>query len=65
MLMARQGVAAGDYQPYKGTYWSKLPATTLGIPTYDPNGMWAMGYYGIMVIETNTGRCQGSAQKLV
>ena len=48
------GVAAGDYQPYKGTYWSKLPATTLGIPTYDPNGMWVMGYYGIMVIETNT-----------
>ena len=48
------GVAAGDYQPYKGTYSSKLPATTLGIPTYDPNGMWVMGYYGIMVIETNT-----------
>lgn len=48
------GVAAGDYQPYEGTYWSKLPATTLGIPTYDPNGMWVMGYYGIMVIETNT-----------
>jgi len=49
-----QGVKAGDYQPYKGTYWSKLPATTLGIPTYDPNGMWVIGYYGIMVIETNT-----------
>jgi len=49
-----QGVAAGDYQPYEGTYWSKLPATTLGIPTYDPNGMWTVGYYGIMVIETNT-----------
>jgi putative spermidine/putrescine transport system substrate-binding protein len=49
-----QGVTAGDYQPYKGTYWSKLPATTLGIPTADPNGMWTIGYYGIMVIETNT-----------
>lgn len=49
-----QGVTAGDYQPYKGTYWSKLPATTLGIPTYDSNGMWTVGYYGIMVIETNT-----------
>ncbi len=49
-----QGVKAGDYQAYKGTYWSKLPATTLGIATYDPTGLWVMGYYGIMVIETNT-----------
>jgi len=49
-----QGVTAGDYQPYKGTFSSKLPATTLGIPTYDPNGLWSVGYYGIMVIETNT-----------
>jgi putative spermidine/putrescine transport system substrate-binding protein len=49
-----QGVAAGDYQPYVGTYASRLPATTLGIPTADPNGMWSIGYYGIMVIETNT-----------
>jgi len=48
------GLAAGDYQPYKGTYWSKLPATTLGIPTADSNGNWVIGYYGIMVIETNT-----------
>jgi len=49
-----QGVTAGDYQPYKGSYWSKLPATTLGIATSDSNGMWTTGYYGIMVIETNT-----------
>jgi putative spermidine/putrescine transport system substrate-binding protein len=49
-----QGITAGDYQAYKGTYWDKLPATTLGIPTYDPDGMWVIGYYGIMVIETNT-----------
>jgi len=49
-----QGVKAGDYQPYKGTYWDKLPATTLGIATYDPTGLWVIGYYGIMVIETNT-----------
>ena len=49
-----QGVKAGDYQAYMGTYSSKLPATTLGIPTSDPNGMWSIGYYGIMVIETNT-----------
>jgi len=48
------GVAAGDYQPYEGTYWSKLPATTLGIPTYDPTGLWTVGYFGIMVFETNT-----------
>ena len=49
-----QGVAAGDYQAYEGTYWSKLPANILGIPTYDPTGLWTVGYYGIMVIETNT-----------
>src|SRR5271157_972630 len=49
-----QGVTAGDYQPYEGTYWSKLPTTTLGIATSDPNGMWTTGYYGIMVFETNT-----------
>jgi putative spermidine/putrescine transport system substrate-binding protein len=49
-----QGITAGDYQAYKGTYWSKLPATTLGIPTSDPNGMWVIGYFGMMVIETNT-----------
>jgi len=49
-----QGVTAGDYQPYVGTYASRLPATTLGIPTADPNGLWSIGYYGIMVLETNT-----------
>jgi len=49
-----QGVAAGNYQPYKVSNWDKLPATTLGIPTYDPNGMWTIGYFGIMVFETNT-----------
>ena len=49
-----QGITAGDYQAYQGTYWSKLPATTLGIPTFDSKGMWTIGYYGIMVIETNT-----------
>jgi putative spermidine/putrescine transport system substrate-binding protein len=49
-----QGVTAGDYLPYVGTYASKLPATTLGIPTADPTGLWSIGYFGIMVIETNT-----------
>ena len=49
-----QGITAGDYQAYKGTYASRLPATTLGIPTADPNGMWSIGYFGIMVLETNT-----------
>ncbi len=49
-----QGVKAGDYMPYVGTYASKLPATTLGIPTADPTGLWSIGYFGIMVIETNT-----------
>ena len=49
-----QGVAAGDYMPYVGTYASRLPATTLGIPTADSTGLWSIGYFGIMVIETNT-----------
>jgi putative spermidine/putrescine transport system substrate-binding protein len=49
-----QGVTAGDYMPYLGTYASKLPTTTLGIPTADPTGLWTIGYFGIMVIETNT-----------
>jgi len=49
-----QGVKAGDYMPYLGTYAKKLPATTLGIPTADPTGLWTIGYFGIMVIETNT-----------
>jgi putative spermidine/putrescine transport system substrate-binding protein len=49
-----QGVTAGDYQAYQGTYSSKLPASTLGIPSADPAGMWSIGYFGIMVIETNT-----------
>jgi len=49
-----QGVTAGDYQAYQGTYWKNLPATILGIPTYDPTGLWTVGYYGIMVFETNT-----------
>ena len=49
-----QGVAAGDYMPYLGTYASKLPTTTLGIPTADPTGLWSIGYFGIMVLETNT-----------
>ena len=49
-----QGVTAGDYMPYLGTYASKLPATTLGIPTADPTGLWTIGYFGIMVLETNT-----------
>jgi putative spermidine/putrescine transport system substrate-binding protein len=49
-----QGVTAGDYMPYVGTYASRLPATTLGIPTADSTGLWSIGYFGIMVIETNT-----------
>ncbi len=49
-----QGVTAGDYMPYLGTYASKLPATTLSIPTADPTGLWTIGYFGIMVLETNT-----------
>jgi putative spermidine/putrescine transport system substrate-binding protein len=58
----KTGIDAGAYQPYKVSNWDKLPATTLGIPTYDPDGMWTIGYFGIMVIETNTAVVQNPPQ---
>jgi len=48
-----KGIAAGDYQPYKFSTWDKMPATVLGLPAYDPNGMWSSAYYGTLVFETN------------
>ena len=50
----KNGIDAGDYQAYKVSTWDKIPATLLGLPAKDPNGMWTGGYYGVMVIETNT-----------
>ena len=49
-----QGVAAGDYQPYKTSNWDKIPDTVLGIPAKDPNGMWIGGYYGVLSVIVNT-----------
>ncbi|HLO30485.1 MAG TPA: ABC transporter substrate-binding protein [Anaerolineales bacterium] len=50
----KQGKDAGQYQPYKVSTWDKIPDTVLGLPSKDPDGYWTMGYYGVMVIETNT-----------
>jgi len=49
-----QGIAAGDYQPYKVTTWDKIPDTILGLPAKDPTGLWIGGYYGVMAIIVNT-----------
>jgi putative spermidine/putrescine transport system substrate-binding protein len=49
-----QGIAAGDYQPYKVSTWDKIPDTILGIPAKDPTGLWIGGYYGVMAIIVNT-----------
>jgi putative spermidine/putrescine transport system substrate-binding protein len=49
-----KGIAAGDYQPYKFSTWDKMPATVLGLPSNDPNGMWSVAYYGTLVFETNS-----------
>ena len=55
MLMAPQGIAAGDYQPYKVSTWDKIPDTVLGIPAKDPTGLWIGGYYGVMAIDREYG----------
>ena len=49
-----QAKDAGQIQPYKVSNWDKIPATVLGLPSKDPEGYWTGGYYGVMVIETNT-----------
>jgi putative spermidine/putrescine transport system substrate-binding protein len=49
-----KGIAAGDYQAYQVSSWKSIPATTLGLPSYDPTGLWTAGYFGTLVFETNT-----------
>jgi putative spermidine/putrescine transport system substrate-binding protein len=49
-----QGIAAGDYQPYKVSTWDKIPDTLLGLPAKDPTGLWIGGYYGVMAVIVNT-----------
>jgi putative spermidine/putrescine transport system substrate-binding protein len=48
------GIDGGYYQPYKVSTWDKIPDTILGLSTKDPEGRWTAGYFGVMVIETNT-----------
>jgi putative spermidine/putrescine transport system substrate-binding protein len=48
------GIDGGYYLPYKFSNWDKMPATVLGLPATDPDGYWSAGYFGVMVIETNT-----------
>jgi putative spermidine/putrescine transport system substrate-binding protein len=48
------GIDKGIYMPYKVSTWDKIPDTLLGISAKDPDGYWTGGYYGVMVIETNT-----------
>jgi putative spermidine/putrescine transport system substrate-binding protein len=50
----KTGKDASQYQPYKVSTWDKIPDTILGLPSKDPDGYWIMGYFGVMVIETNT-----------
>jgi putative spermidine/putrescine transport system substrate-binding protein len=50
----KTGKDAGDYQAYKVSTWDKIPATVLGIPSKDPDGLWTGGYYGVMSFEVNT-----------
>jgi putative spermidine/putrescine transport system substrate-binding protein len=57
-----KGIAAGDYQPYKFSTWDKMPATTLGLPSYDPTGLWSVAYYGTLVFETNSAVVQNPPQ---
>ena len=60
-----KGVAAGDYQPYKGTYWEQASCIpSWAFPPMIPTGLWVSGYYGIMVIETNTAVVQNPSEEL-
>jgi putative spermidine/putrescine transport system substrate-binding protein len=49
-----QAKDAKQIQAYKVSNWDKIPATILGLPAKDTDGYWIGGYYGVMVIETNT-----------
>jgi putative spermidine/putrescine transport system substrate-binding protein len=49
-----QAKDAGQVQPYKVSNWDKIPATVLGLPSKDADGYWTGGYYGVMVIESNS-----------
>jgi putative spermidine/putrescine transport system substrate-binding protein len=58
----KTGKDAGDYQPYKVTTWDKIPAQLLGLPAKDPDGYWTGGYFGVMVIGSNTSIVQNPPQ---
>jgi putative spermidine/putrescine transport system substrate-binding protein len=44
-----QGVAAGDFQPYKVATWASIPDTAK-----DASGMWYGDHYGVLSFEVNT-----------
>jgi putative spermidine/putrescine transport system substrate-binding protein len=46
-----QGVAAGDFQPYKVATWDSIPASAK-----DASGMWYGDYYGVLAFEVNTSK---------
>jgi putative spermidine/putrescine transport system substrate-binding protein len=50
----KTGKDASQYQAYKVSTWDKIPDEILGLTAKDPDGYWTMGYFGVMVIETNT-----------
>jgi putative spermidine/putrescine transport system substrate-binding protein len=50
----KTGIDGGLYQAYKVSTWDKIPATLLGLPAKDPDGLWTGGYYGVMAMLTNT-----------
>jgi putative spermidine/putrescine transport system substrate-binding protein len=50
----KTGIDGGYYMAYKVSNWDKIPDTILGLPAKDPDGYWTIGYFGVMVIETNT-----------
>jgi putative spermidine/putrescine transport system substrate-binding protein len=55
---AVQGVTEDLFQPYKGTYWDKIP-----VELKDPNGMWVGDYYGVMSLGVRTDVAKGGVPK--
>ncbi len=46
---AVQGAAEGLFQPYKGTYWDKIP-----VDLKEASGMWVGDYYGVVALGVRT-----------
>ncbi len=50
-----QGVTEGLFQPYKGTYWDKIPNELK-----DPTGQWVGDYYGVISFGINADIVKGT-----